>query len=125
MNIVSARELTALQFANNGRAVLMHLKQQDGNTIGLEVERSTLPDLIKALMVFAQRDGEQHPPPLPLPETAHNEALLLPCEEIATQTAPEGLWVKLRVGSLDLSVALPGKSAAKALGESLLLASKS
>ena len=122
--IASARNLENLRMADNGRAALLQFRQQDGSTVGLEVERDMLPNLLSALMAFAKADGDRHPHPLPLPSTAPNEALLLPCEEIAAQTAPEGLWVKLRVGSLDLAVAMPGKDAAKALGESLLQASK-
>lgn len=123
--IAKTKNLKYLRLADKGRAALLEFQQPDGSTAMLEVERDTLPNLLEALMAFAKVDGEKHPHPLPLPSTAPSEALLLPCEEIAVQTAPEGLWVKLRIGSLDLAVALPGKDAAKALGESLLHASKS
>jgi len=109
------------KISDNAGAAVIGLHFADGNREDVEIERDKIEDLLRAILATCKALGDRVPNERPLPQTAPVDAIAIPAGELATVTDPAGgVWLILRVGSLDVSVFFPVKGAANALAHALL-----
>jgi hypothetical protein len=91
----------------------------------IEIVRHCVRDVIASSIAVAKAFGDASPEQRPLPDTTLAQAIVLPTEEWATQSLPQGgLVILVRVGSQDIALALPDPRACEALGTQLLAQAK-
>lgn len=100
---------------------MFSLEFTDGTKEDVEVLREDLRELLDATLTICAHLGRKAPEGRHIADTAPAQALLLPTEDIDVRTTESGaVWLLIRVGCQDLSVALPDPTAAEILGHKLL-----
>jgi hypothetical protein len=112
--------------ADGGAAAVLKFEIVDtqsgkASTEAFEVVRHNMRDILGSSLAVCSVFGRVAPEERPLSETTPSQALPIPAGELAVkQTASGGLLLMFRVGSVDLSVALPDAKAAEVLANALL-----
>ena len=123
------RRLHAIRQARmnpQGLAGICDFEFTDGSTETIEIVRGDMRELLMALHAVCVALGERSPTTQPITATGPTDGVLVPTEEWSTVKLPSGsVWLVFRVGSVDLRFALPDPTAARALGEALVAASRS
>ena len=113
--------LKQVVLSDDGRAVLLELAMANGKTFPLELEAGGVDLLLRALLMSAQAlGGAAAERRAPLDELPPEAPVQVPVEAAAPGTAADGApRLLLRVGSVDLAVALPGATSPQALVRAL------
>jgi hypothetical protein len=123
------RRLTRIadaKFDDNGRSAILDVEFADTATGRVKVEkvefsRDSLREFIASGLAIAQGFGDKAPALRPLPDTTLAQAVVLPSEEWASQSLPNGgLMILVRVGCQDLAIALPDPRSCELLARALL-----
>jgi hypothetical protein len=114
-------QILSAQLSDDKQAAKVTFAFSDGTTEDIEIVRGATRGPLQAIMSVCHAFGEAAPQTRPLTETTPAQAVLLPTEEMATSRMDGGgLWLMFRVGSQDVSVALPDPKSAESLADALL-----